>query len=166
MVSSLSPVFRPRRAFTLIELLVVIAIIALLAAILFPVFARARENARKTSCLNNMRQIGLGLLAYTQDYDETLVADWFGPDTGPTDPENTGQRRYKWMDAIYPYVKNEQVFNCPSQTFSGSIGRYRYFANIATPSTNYGSYVINHSYRGCAQQFADLWRRWTVDTAG
>ena len=139
-----------KRAFTLIELLVVIAIISLLAAILFPVFARARENARRTSCLNNMKQIGLGLLAYTQDYDETLVADWFGPDTGTTDPEGTGQRRYKWMDAIFPYVKSEQVFNCPSQTFRNNFGPYRYFGYITAPTTNYGSYVINHSYRGCA----------------
>lgn len=139
-----------KRAFTLIELLVVIAIISLLAAILFPVFARARENARRTSCLSNMKQIGLGLLAYTQDYDETLVADWFGPDTGATDPQGTGQRRYKWMDAIFPYVKNEQVFNCPSHSFIGNSGPYRYFDYLPSASTKYGSYVINHSYRGCA----------------
>lgn len=141
---------RKKRAFTLIELLVVIAIIALLASILFPVFARARENARKTSCLNNMKQIGLGLLAYTQDFDELFVADWFGPDTGPTDPENTGARRYKWMDAIYPYVRSEQLFNCPSHSFTGNFKPYKYFANLTAPATSYGSYVINHSYRGCA----------------
>src|SRR5687768_182630 len=65
-------VLRQTRGFTLIELLVVIAIIALLAAILFPVFARARENARKTSCLNNCKQMALGLMQYSQDYDELL----------------------------------------------------------------------------------------------
>lgn len=69
-------------AFTLIELLVVIAIIAILAAILFPVFARARENARRSSCMSNMKQIGLGLMQYTQDYDERLpcpgATDWNG----------------------------------------------------------------------------------------
>lgn len=153
MIPPISFLSIPRRrgAFTLIELLVVIAIISLLAAILFPVFARARENARRTSCLNNMKQIGLGLLAYTQDYDETLVADWFGPDTGTTEPIGTGQGRYKWMDAIFPYVKNEQIFNCPSQSFTGNFGRYRYYGYLTTPGTNYGSYVINHSYRGCAK---------------
>src|SRR5687768_1565205 len=70
--------------FTLIELLVVIAIIALLAAILFPVFARARENARKTSCLSNMKQIGLGISQYTQDFDETVPRVWLGAGNGPS----------------------------------------------------------------------------------
>lgn len=147
---------RKHAAFTLIELLVVIAIIALLAAILFPVFARARENARRTSCLNNLKQIGMGLLAYTQDYDEVMVADWFGPDTNPTEPQGTGEGRYKWMDAIYPYVKNEAVFNCPSHTFNTltppfPFAPYRYYGHIDSAGRNYGSYVINHSYRGCAK---------------
>ena len=142
---------RTRAAFTLIELLVVIAILALLAAILFPVFGRARENARRTNCLNNLKQIGIGLLAYTQDYDEMMIADWFGPDTGPTEPKGTGAGRYKWMDAIYPYVKNEAVFNCPSHSFGATFKRYRYFGHIDSPGVNYGSYVINHSYRGCAK---------------
>ena len=75
--------FKVRRGFTLIELLVVIAIIALLAAILFPVFARARENARKTSCQNNLKQIGVGLLAYVQDYDETMPIMPYNGGAGP-----------------------------------------------------------------------------------
>jgi prepilin-type N-terminal cleavage/methylation domain-containing protein/prepilin-type processing-associated H-X9-DG protein len=139
-----------RRAFTLIELLVVIAVLALLASLLFPAFSRARESARRTTCQSNLKQIGLGLLQYTQDYDELFVADWFGPDTGPTDPEGTGAGHYKWMDAIYGYVKSEQVFTCPSQSFGGNFGPYIHYKRLTAPSTRYGSYVINHSYRGCA----------------
>jgi prepilin-type N-terminal cleavage/methylation domain-containing protein/prepilin-type processing-associated H-X9-DG protein len=97
-----------KRGFTLIELLVVIAIIALLAAILFPVFARARENARKSSCQNNLKQIGVGFLQYTQDYDETYVAA-FRPIFG-----NGCNDRTSYANMIYPYVKNTQVFRCPS----------------------------------------------------
>ena len=108
-----------KKGFTLIELLVVIAIIALLAAILFPVFARARENARRSACQSNLKQIGLGLIQYAQDYDER-VAVWnqavpgFVASTGyPADP-SLGEMR--WPDAIQPYVKSAQIFNCPSQT--------------------------------------------------
>src|SRR3989441_11069229 len=93
-------------AFTLIELLVVIAIIAILAAILFPVFAQAREKARQSGCLSNLKQIGTGLMMYTQDYDEAYPCNWFGG-LWPTTPDG---RQYKWMDAVYPYVKNVQVF--------------------------------------------------------
>lgn len=101
------------QAFTLIELLVVIAIIAILAAILFPVFARARENARRTSCLSNLKQMGLGLMQYTQDYDETY------PCTGDTGygGENGGNgnaQTASWRQKLQPYVKSTQVFVCPS----------------------------------------------------
>ena len=91
--------------FTLIELLVVIAIIAILAAILFPVFARARENARRASCSSNLKQIGLGILQYTQDYDELL----------PGRVTNTAPTR-NWRVLIQPYVKSSQLFACPSNT--------------------------------------------------
>ncbi|RYX85403.1 DUF1559 domain-containing protein [bacterium] len=98
-----------RAAFTLIELLVVIAIIAILAAILFPVFARARENARRSSCQSNLKQIGLGFMQYTQDYDEKM----------PRMPANTGEAATpSWDVQIYPYLKSTQIFACPSDTAS------------------------------------------------
>ena len=97
-----------RRAFTLIELLVVIAIISLLAAILFPVFARARENARKSSCLNNQKQIGVAFLQYCQDYDE------FYPLTTMTSGAMTPTS--SWTLHIQPYIKSTQVYRCPSDT--------------------------------------------------
>ncbi len=126
--------------FTLIELLVVIAIIAILAAILFPVFARARENARRASCGSNLKQIGLGLLQYTQDYDEAMPFSFFGS-AGNSDATN-----YKWMDAIFPYVKSEQLFTCPSD--SATNARYVYQRNIPPGQTslNYGSYGLNGAY--------------------
>ncbi|MBI5831647.1 MAG: DUF1559 domain-containing protein [Armatimonadetes bacterium] len=89
-----------RRGFTLIELLVVIAIIAILAAILFPVFAKAREKARASSCQSNCKQIGMGVIQYMQDYDETLMMR-NGAGGG-------------WQDYIQPYLKSIQVFTCPS----------------------------------------------------
>jgi prepilin-type N-terminal cleavage/methylation domain len=91
--------------FTLIELLVVIAIIAILAAILFPVFAQAREKARAASCLSNLKQMGAGLTMYSQDYDEELPPAWIGA-------AFPGYAR--WMDVMQPYVKNHQIFTCTS----------------------------------------------------
>jgi prepilin-type N-terminal cleavage/methylation domain-containing protein/prepilin-type processing-associated H-X9-DG protein len=137
-VSGLTPLRRPGRSrvgFTLIELLVVIAIISLLAAILFPVFARVRENARRASCQSNLKQIGLALIQYTQDYDETLPSMSFGPDSGPSD----ATARYKWMDAIYSYVKSEQVFDCPSGRGLGDVNKYVYRGG----NYSYGSYTMN-----------------------
>ncbi len=101
----------PRRGFTLIELLVVIAIIAILAAILFPVFARAREKARQTSCLSSVKQIALGFLMYSQDYDECmpLALSLDGGSPGHV----WGNRRY-WWELTEPYVKNWQLYVCPS----------------------------------------------------
>lgn len=109
------------RAFTLIELLVVIAIIAILAAILFPVFARARENARRASCMSNLKQLGLGIMMYTQDYDDYLpktavpgvptLETGFAAGPSPT-------YLHLWMHTIYPYIRSVQVFNCPSANYS------------------------------------------------
>ena len=109
-----------KRGFTLIELLVVIAIIAILAAILFPVFARAREKARQTSCLSNTKQMGLSLMMYAQDYDDTLPgASVQGPaGTMPRPVTGAPDRLYGsslWPDVLYPYHMNEQIFQCPSK---------------------------------------------------
>jgi prepilin-type N-terminal cleavage/methylation domain-containing protein/prepilin-type processing-associated H-X9-DG protein len=99
-----------RNAFTLIELLVVIAIIAILAAILFPVFTRARENARRTSCLSNQKQIGLGIMQYVQDYDETY------PSTQHYTNEGVTTATTFWYWDVDPYIKSWQVYVCPSSS--------------------------------------------------
>jgi prepilin-type N-terminal cleavage/methylation domain-containing protein/prepilin-type processing-associated H-X9-DG protein len=101
-----------KRGFTLIELLVVIAIISILAAILFPVFARARENARRASCMSNLKQIGLGFIMYSQDYDEKFPRHLLGYGNPPYGPENP----VGWADALQPYIKSTQVFQCPSES--------------------------------------------------
>ncbi len=101
-----------RRGFTLIELLVVIAIIAILAAILFPVFAKAREKARQASCLSNEKQLALGTLMYAQDYDERLPMRWHSTNSA-----------FRTPCMIYPYVKNVQIFECPSWSQSYSFAQ-------------------------------------------
>src|SRR5512142_1907301 len=110
------PHHRSRRGFTLIELLVVIAIIAILAAILFPVFAQAREKARGVSCLSNFRQLGTAFQMYLQDYDEVVLPRYRAcPSTGPAATPNAP---LLWTDTIQPYVKNKQIFICPSASGS------------------------------------------------
>ncbi len=120
--------------FTLIELLVVIAIISILASILFPVFARARENARRTSCLSNLKQMGLAMMQYTQDYDETYPYAW--SNLGTTPPGGLwglGTNIWAWQQILHPYHKSVQVFACPS-----GVG-----ANDTKPSR--GHYGANNS---------------------
>jgi prepilin-type N-terminal cleavage/methylation domain-containing protein/prepilin-type processing-associated H-X9-DG protein len=123
-----------RKGFTLIELLVVIAIIAILAAILFPVFAKAREKARQTSCLANQKQIALAILMYAQDYDERLPISFWGWPPGPPGPPFT------WREIIQPYIKNAQIFQCPSDSnrwgdlpIHGSYGVNTNFFNFLAP---------------------------------
>jgi prepilin-type N-terminal cleavage/methylation domain-containing protein/prepilin-type processing-associated H-X9-DG protein len=123
---------RKRNGFTLIELLVVIAIIAILAAILFPVFAQAREKARAISCLSNMKQIGTGLNMYVQDYDELLpgtdssnsFAGGFDRPMGWNEPWKSGvaATRRNWARDVQPYIKNFGCFKCPSSRPRTSVG--------------------------------------------
>jgi prepilin-type N-terminal cleavage/methylation domain-containing protein/prepilin-type processing-associated H-X9-DG protein len=113
-----------QQAFTLIELLVVIAIIAILAAILFPVFAKAREKARQSSCANNLKQLGVAIAQYTQDYDENEPIFSCGLGLlGVSTP--SAMDCVRWGDATQPYLKNTQVLDCPSNT--GAINHARIF---------------------------------------
>ncbi|MGV3721477.1 MAG: DUF1559 domain-containing protein [Actinomycetota bacterium] len=130
-----------RRGFTLIELLVVIAIIAILAAILFPVFAQARDKARQSSCQSNLKQIGTAIKMYAQDYDEQGLQYWwnYGGAGGTAPP---------WMEWIDPYVKNAKVFLCPSapltvSTYTSSctaVSTATVTSTYVTPSNIYYSY--------------------------
>jgi len=159
-----------RKGFTLIEILVVITIISILAAILFPVFARARENARRASCLSNLKQIGLGMMMYAQDYDEHYPLAWLGaPGAGwPLQPglrhttflssatpylaDNSS--RILWMDLIYPYTKSVQIYTCPS---AGLPTDASYGYNLAishyhsTYNTNFGGDTSNQFPIGLSQ---------------
>ena len=125
----------PRRGFTLIELLVVIAIIAILAAILFPVFARAREKARQASCLSNVKQISLGFLMYAQDYDETMPPALI---TGAGTPGHVYADRRYWWELTEPYVKNWQLYRCPSDATPWSAGAGAGGAALPPYVTSYG----------------------------
>jgi len=125
-----------RKGFTLIELLVVIAIIAILAAILFPVFARAREKARQTSCLSNVKEITLAFQMYVQDYDSRWPRPWNNlPGVIP------GTNYVTWADVTMPYVKNLQIYQCPSREFTQAQMSY-----TTTPFSYY--YNMNRTDNG------------------
>jgi prepilin-type N-terminal cleavage/methylation domain-containing protein/prepilin-type processing-associated H-X9-DG protein len=117
---------REQAGFTLIELLVVISIISILAAILFPVFARARENARRASCMSNMKQLALGVMMYSEDYDGRLLYYTPVPSEGSSSA----------LSGVLPYIKNSQVFRCPSstQTAANTITG----TNVPANATHYG----------------------------
>ena len=117
-----------QNAFTLIELLVVIAIIAILAAILFPVFAKVREKARQTACLSNEKQLGLGVMQYVQDNDET-----YPPGNVPASATQITGRG--WAGQLYPYVKSSSVFRCPDDSTAADTS--------VTPARTPISYALN-----------------------
>jgi prepilin-type N-terminal cleavage/methylation domain-containing protein/prepilin-type processing-associated H-X9-DG protein len=131
-----------RRGFTLIELLVVIAIIAILAAILFPVFAQARDSARQSTCLSNEKQLGTGLMMYAQDYDENLPSWPYGKNDIRQSPIfKSGWGYSVWVPALMPYVKNEGVFACPNGPRTGTS-----FPNQAIAGPKGQEMVVNLAY--------------------
>ncbi len=132
-----------RQAFTLIELLVVLAVAAIVTAILLPVFAQAREQGRRVSCLSNMRQIGLALMAYTQDYDDKHPASaTVAPFTGTAFVTNIG-----WAGQVYPLVKNVSVFHCPDDATDDTPG-------TPTSPAAVVSYALNLNLEGASAQSA------------
>lgn len=146
-----------RRGFTLIELLVVIAIIAILAAILFPVFAQAREKARQTSCLSNEKQIGLSILMYTQDYDEQFPS---GSRDYAANPNSATQLAFSglgWAGQIYAYTKNAQIVKCPDDSTSG----------VSATNTTEALYPVSYAYNlNIAQNPADASLAAPANTVG
>lgn len=133
---------RRRYGFTLIELLVVIAIIAILAAILFPVFARAREKARQTSCLSNLKQIALADLMYAQSYDETMASYLSHMPSVPYD------YRYDYREMLHPYLMNEQIWECPSGT--RAVGYSPNITSIGIPTSADNTHTYLYAFRKLA----------------
>jgi len=136
-----------RRGFTLIELLVVIAIIAILAAILFPVFGRARENGRRASCQSNLKQMGLALMQYAQDNNERVPVGC--ADQGVVDGLCVAGRDVVWMSAIQTYVKSTQVFTCPSADFDG--------ADLVLADSSLPGYAPKVSYSTAGSYIMNAW---------
>jgi prepilin-type N-terminal cleavage/methylation domain-containing protein/prepilin-type processing-associated H-X9-DG protein len=136
-----------RQGFTLIELLVVIAIIAILAAILFPVFAQARAKARQTACLSNIKQLGTGLMMYAQDYDETLpLNDFIGNGLAPLPGWRDPRAGDSWCSGIYPYMKNLAIYICPEALdYPDKTVPWR---SPDRPEDGTVSYLMNYATRG------------------
>ena len=128
------------RGFTLIELLVVIAIIAILAAILFPVFARARDRAEQNSCLSNVRQISLAEMMYIQDNNETTTH----PDHTGNISTSSSHSRYTWVQSLMPYVNNEEIFTCPS---AHENHQFRYVTTARGHEWAFSSYAKNRAFQ-------------------
>jgi len=160
-----------RMGFTLIELLVVIAIIAILAAILFPVFAKAREKARQTACLSNLKQMGTAFLMYCQDYDEHPPIEY--PCRAPWIPSNYGANgcaAYNALNALQPYIGNWQMLRCPdyvpgaSSVYPGTNIKGFFFAKCwgDTPGLRFdGGYAINENLQVmCGWDRPDTFRRY------
>jgi prepilin-type N-terminal cleavage/methylation domain-containing protein/prepilin-type processing-associated H-X9-DG protein len=149
---------RRESGFTLIELLVVIAIIAILAAILFPVFAQAREKARQATCISNLKQLGLGINMYAQDYDEALPYNYnYTPDL---------KYAWWWQDSVRPYIKSEAVFTCPSASPHTQNASNRppgtpnplirdYIANAAATAVDRGFWPLNSTAAGRVGPFTN-----------
>lgn len=132
------------RAFTLIELLVVIAIIAILAAILFPVFARAREKARQSHCINNLRQMGFASRSYMSDYDEVVVPCYLYEVHPSAGTLKTGAPVLRWFpDLLYPYVRNNDIARCPNWSALYDYGRQKF-----PPGEGAGLRLLRWSYGG------------------
>ena len=131
-----------KRGFTLIELLVVIAIIAILAAILFPVFQKVRENARRTACLSNMKQIGLAFTQYQQDTDE-FFPERYTLNQGANVYDPVDKHELSWKDSIFPYIKSYAVFKCPDNpAASQPDASFNTNTTPPTPSPFVGGYAI------------------------
>lgn len=145
------------KAFTLIELLVVIAIIAILAAILFPVFARAREKARQSTCQSNIKQILLGIIQYTQDYDESMPLSVSGSaQVGPAVAAASGIQQFSVVQAIMPYVKSQQLFQCPDDNGFSSYGSAATAGGKPIPSGSKVWEAYGTSYKFTKENFTQL----------